>query len=52
MSKPDKRTLEYRTRAIAKLVAELRRELPPGASSVEVHVKFADGGSVKVEGKA
>lgn len=52
MSKPDKRTLEYRTRAVAKIIAELKKDLPPGVSSVELHVKFADGGSVKVEGKA
>lgn len=47
-----RKSLEYRTRAIAAMVAELRKNLPPGAQTVEVHIKFADGGSVKVEGKA
>ena len=51
MSKPDKKSLEYRTKEIARLVAELRKQLPVGAKSIEIHVKFHDDGEVKVEGR-
>lgn len=48
--KPDKKTIEYRSTQVAKLVSKLRDDLPPGAARIEVHIVFADKGQVKIEG--
>lgn len=37
---------------VAALIAKFQAELPPDATRIEIDIEYADGGRVKLEGRA